>query len=122
MLSLDSCRTDVYWSVLNDVPRELLRAVFVSNSRGTSLSVSTDQYTSVLQESKLSIKEHSKNIIFSGNQVIHTIMIKNISIMQCDAVLLNGNVIVNESMLTGESVPITKTALIGKLSPVNILS
>ncbi|XP_062591855.1 polyamine-transporting ATPase 13A3-like [Saccostrea cucullata] len=32
-------------------------------------------------------------------------------IMQCDAVLLTGNCIVNESMLTGESVPITKTPL-----------
>lgn len=32
-------------------------------------------------------------------------------VMQCDAVLISGNVIVNESMLTGESVPVTKTPL-----------
>ncbi|XP_076452131.1 polyamine-transporting ATPase 13A3-like isoform X2 [Babylonia areolata] len=32
-------------------------------------------------------------------------------LMQCDAVLISGNCIVNESMLTGESVPITKTSI-----------
>eukprot|EP00058_Branchiostoma_floridae_P001053 XP_002586541.1 hypothetical protein BRAFLDRAFT_131390 [Branchiostoma floridae] len=33
------------------------------------------------------------------------------TMMACDAVLITGNCIVNESMLTGESVPVTKTPL-----------
>ncbi|KAL4221380.1 hypothetical protein ACF0H5_019638 [Mactra antiquata] len=36
---------------------------------------------------------------------------RNGCLMQCDAVLITGNCIVNESMLTGESVPVTKTPL-----------
>ena len=33
-------------------------------------------------------------------------------LMACDAVLITGTCIVNESMLTGESVPVTKSALV----------
>ncbi|KAK5649470.1 hypothetical protein RI129_000499 [Pyrocoelia pectoralis] len=36
---------------------------------------------------------------------------KNGCVMQCDAVLIHGNCIVNESMLTGESIPVCKSPI-----------
>ncbi|KAM9317089.1 putative cation-transporting ATPase 13A4 [Gastrophryne carolinensis] len=39
------------------------------------------------------------------------IVIERNSLLPCDALLINGGCIVNESMLTGESIPVTKTPL-----------
>ena len=39
------------------------------------------------------------------------IVVRGSTTMQCDAIILNGNVIVNESMLTGESIPVTKVQI-----------
>lgn len=53
-------------------------------------------------------------ITISSNDLVpgDLIEIKNLTIMQCDALLLeDANAIVNESMLTGESIPITKTGI-----------
>jgi magnesium-transporting ATPase (P-type) len=39
------------------------------------------------------------------------ILIKNMTCMQCDALILDGNVLVDESMLTGESTPTAKVEI-----------
>ncbi|XP_040581274.1 polyamine-transporting ATPase 13A3 [Lepeophtheirus salmonis] len=40
------------------------------------------------------------------------LVIKDNQVLPCDAVIISGSVLVNESMLTGESVPVSKTELI----------
>ncbi|VDO49697.1 unnamed protein product [Haemonchus placei] len=84
------------------------------------LSIAIDVYQTRSQEKKLrSMVQSSNEVQVLREQTVKTISIPGDiflvpphgGIMQCDAVLMNGTAIVNESMLTGESVPITKVAL-----------
>uniref|UniRef100_A0A4W6FJD6 ATPase 13A3 n=1 Tax=Lates calcarifer TaxID=8187 RepID=A0A4W6FJD6_LATCA len=58
--------------------------------------------------SAIYIEEAMSTELVPGDVVIIPV---NGMIMPCDAVLIHGTCIVNESMLTGESVPVTKTSL-----------
>ncbi|XGW32615.1 hypothetical protein V3C99_017286, partial [Haemonchus contortus] len=88
------------------------------------LSIAIDVYQTRSQEKKLrSMVQSSNEVQVLREQTVKTISSEDLvpgdiflvpphgGIMQCDAVLMNGTAIVNESMLTGESVPITKVAL-----------
>lgn len=55
--------------------------------------------------------EEQRDIISEDLIPGDVIIIRSSTTMQCDAALLNGNVIVNESMLTGESIPVTKVQI-----------
>uniref|UniRef100_A0A452RAB0 ATPase 13A3 n=1 Tax=Ursus americanus TaxID=9643 RepID=A0A452RAB0_URSAM len=62
---------------------------------------------------RVSVCRVNEEEIFSTDLVPGDVMVipLNGTVMPCDAVLINGTCIVNESMLTGESVPVTKTNL-----------
>ncbi|KAM3727132.1 putative cation-transporting ATPase W08D2.5 [Dirofilaria immitis] len=101
---------------------EIYASVIVAMSL---FSIAMDLYQTRKQERKLRSMVHSSafvQVLRNGENPIKisseelvpgdVILIPpNGCNMQCDAVLINGTVIVNESMLTGESVPVTKAAL-----------
>ncbi|KAK8775011.1 hypothetical protein V5799_010458 [Amblyomma americanum] len=62
-------------------------------------------------ESPVTVLRDSNEVTLSSKQLVPgdvIILPESHHIMECDAVLINGDCIVNESMLTGESFPITK--------------
>ncbi|KAK3592581.1 hypothetical protein CHS0354_018848 [Potamilus streckersoni] len=77
------------------------------NQRALRNTIQTSTVVSVCRENE-EFEDVSSEDLVPGDviEIPHTGCI-----LQCDAVLISGNCIVNESMLTGESVPITKTPL-----------
>ena len=97
----------------------------VRSGRGTPFdrSVSSNHFDNPIRPSvptsissgHIEVNEHRlSHEIYSINLVPGDVIEipANGCLMSCDAVLVSGTCIVNESMLTGESVPVTKTALI----------
>uniref|UniRef100_A0A673YKD8 ATPase 13A3 n=1 Tax=Salmo trutta TaxID=8032 RepID=A0A673YKD8_SALTR len=74
------------------------------------ISIATSLYTikKVCLSPPLDIEEALSTDLVPGDVMV---IPSNGTIMPCDAVLVSGTCIVNESMLTGESVPVTKTNL-----------
>uniref|UniRef100_A0A8C7C2W6 Polyamine-transporting ATPase 13A3 n=1 Tax=Oncorhynchus kisutch TaxID=8019 RepID=A0A8C7C2W6_ONCKI len=74
------------------------------------ISIATSLYTikKVFSVCRANIEEALSTDLVPGDVMV---IPSNGTIMPCDAVLISGTCIVNESMLTGESVPVTKTNL-----------
>ncbi|XP_014255644.1 probable cation-transporting ATPase 13A3 isoform X2 [Cimex lectularius] len=79
------------------------------NQKNLSSRVHSRDVVNVLREGM-----ETESVVISTEQLVPgdvIVLPPHGCIMHCDAVLLTGNCIVNESMLTGESVPVTKTPL-----------
>ncbi|XP_071805048.1 polyamine-transporting ATPase 13A3-like [Asterias amurensis] len=84
-------------------------SLYTTRKQSTTLRdmVHSDTVVEVLRKSGESVEVMEEEIV-PGDVII---LPSQGCLMTCDAVLLTGNCIVNESMLTGESVPVTKTPL-----------
>ncbi|CAF3347973.1 unnamed protein product [Rotaria socialis] len=81
------------------------------NERALRDTVHQSEVTTVVIYNSETNEEEQRDIISEDLVPGDIIIIRGSTTMQCDAALLNGNVIVNESMLTGESIPVTKVQI-----------
>ncbi|CAF4263633.1 unnamed protein product [Rotaria sp. Silwood2] len=81
------------------------------NERALRDTVHQSEVTTVVTYNPETNEEEQRDIISEDLVPGDVIIIRSSTTMQCDAALLNGNVIVNESMLTGESIPVTKVQI-----------
>ncbi|CAF0758520.1 unnamed protein product [Rotaria sp. Silwood1] len=81
------------------------------NERALRDTVHQSEVTTVVIYNPETNEEEQRDIISEDIVPGDVIVIRSSTTMQCDAALLNGNVIVNESMLTGESIPVTKVQI-----------
>ncbi|XP_038078071.1 probable cation-transporting ATPase 13A3 isoform X1 [Patiria miniata] len=100
----------IYYSACILIMSAISIAISLYTTRKQNLTlrsmVQSDTVVKVLRPNKAI--EVSEKVLVPGDVIIiphHGCM------MTCDAVLISGNCIVNESSLTGESVPVTKTPL-----------
>ncbi|XP_015912736.2 polyamine-transporting ATPase 13A3 [Parasteatoda tepidariorum] len=80
-------------------------------SRALKEAVRTDAIVTLLRDGK-EVQKSSDELV-PGDVIV---LPETQFIMVCDAVLLSGNCVVNESMLTGESTPITKVPIANDIS------
>ncbi|VVC45388.1 Hypothetical protein CINCED_3A014162 [Cinara cedri] len=78
------------------------------NQRNLRSTVNSSDVANVLREN--SVVTVPTELLVPGDVLV---VPSHGCVMHCDAVLLTGHCIVNESMLTGESVPVTKTPIPG---------
>jgi cation-transporting ATPase 13A3/4/5 len=64
-------------------------------------------------DSKVTVIRNGKKSIIFSKQIVpgDVFMVRSQTTVPCDALLLSGNCLVNEMMLTGESIPVIKSAL-----------